>query len=177
MFIFDWWLEPRCIIRKSWKMSELKPKNCTPSSTNLLITTYTWHIDIFYIHIDHLFPQQQPFGNTPPKQRHPTQTTNLWPTFGRLSTGNILTYNAAIAACHSGAQWQRALEFFAEAQRFHLESNSCLGSEFGSNPLVGRDGFGGLVGGMVWGLRVVDGYSPLGKNVLNLILMKLMHSR
>ena len=61
MFMFEWWLEPHCIIRKSWKMSELKLKNCTPSSTNLLITTYTWHIDTFYIHMEvsenHATPQ------------------------------------------------------------------------------------------------------------------------
>lgn len=92
--------------------------------------------------MNHLFPQQQTVLEHPQKQRHPT----VWP-------GNILTYNAVIAACHAGAQWQRALEFLADLQRLHLESNSKLGFRlfgvrFGfQQTRCGWDGLGVWLGG------------------------------
>ena len=128
--------------------AELNTKKQHKSLNYNLHLTY---IDTFYIHINHLFPQQTNRLGT-----RPQPTTNL--TSRRLSDpGNILTYNAVISACHSGAQWQRALEFLADLQRFYVESNSYLGSVrlfglfgSGSNP-VGLGGMG-LVGGLVWGL-------------------------
>ena len=43
-----------------------------------------------------------------------------------IVVGNILTYNAAIAACHGGGQWRRALWLLTEAQSYQLEGNSKL---------------------------------------------------